>query len=129
MVFVIRKYNPTTSSPMLQIVKWYLLCSVEVNIIALLPAFISLLLPHLYPSHTHLAAGPWNAIHASFFCVCDSLGMEHFAANPPTSSSLLLLSLFNEVAAPKTVVIGPLLAFLEVFISYDCPLYTHSLCL
>ena len=118
MVFVKCKYNPTTSSPMLQIIKWYLLFSVEVNIIALLPAFISLLLPHLYPSHTHLAAGPWNAIHASFFCVCDSLGMEHFAESPPTSSSLLFMSLFNEVAAPTTVVIGTILALLEEFISY-----------
>lgn len=88
---------------------------------ALLPAFISLLLPHLYPSHTYLTAGLWNAIHASFFCACDSLGMEHFSENPPTSSSLLFLSLLKEVTAPKTVVIAPLLAFLEGFISYDCP--------
>lgn len=128
-MFVKGKYNPTTSSPMLQIIKWYLLFSVEVNIIALLPASISLLLPHLYPSLPLLAAGPWNAIHASFFCACDSLGMEHLAENPPTSSSLLFLSLFNEVAAPKSVVIAPLFAFLEVFISYDCPLHAHSLCL
>lgn len=94
---------------------------------ALLPAFISLLLPHLSPSHAYLIAGLWNAIHASFLRACDSLGMEHFSENPPTSSSLLFLSLFKEVTAPKTVVIAPLLAFLEGFISYDCP-RTHIHC-
>lgn len=127
MVFVKCKYNPTTSSyaPNYQVAPVVFSRS-QRQLPFPLPS------SH-YCSHTSIVATPTLLLAYGmlfmlpYFVHVIPLGMEHFSENSPTSTSLFFLSLFNEVAAPKTVVIAPLPAFLEVFISYDCPC-THILC-